>query len=853
MTAAVLSSGAHTATPDPVANANAVVTCGNARFTVLTPEMIRIEYSETAQFEDRATFTIVNRNLDVPSYMKTDDGTYLYITTERLSLKYRKGSDPRTVPASPDNLSVTIDNNGTPAYWYPGKPDPLNLKGTCRTLDGLMGDSKRSEMEKGVVSRSGWAVVDDSWSAVRSDGGRSYALVPNDDMGYPWWDNRADAHAMDVYLLGYGSNYRKAVSDYTKIAGRIPLPPDYVFGYWYSKYASYSADDYRQIMSDLKNNNIPTDVMILDMDWHWNGNAASMSEGRGGWTGWSWNTNLIPDPEGLLAEMHGNKFRTALNLHPADGINKTESPNYFEQMNSQLSGKYLNDGKDNISWSLDWTDFTKSFFSTVIRDHESEGVDFWWLDWQQYLTSPYTNSLSETFWCNHVFFNEARKRDNLRPVIFHRWGGLGSHRYQIGFSGDANISYEALDFEPYFTATASNVGYGYWGHDLGGHMFSNEQLVNNPNLVLRWIQFGVFTPIFRTHATNDSRIERRIWKFDNFPTILEAVRLRYSLFPYIYTMARKTYDTGISICRPLYYEYPDVEEAYTYDNEYFFGDDILVAPITEAPKEGATKTQKTIWFPEGKWWSVSTNELIEGPCKKTMQFTDAQIPYFFRQGAIIPYNPATVMNVTERPDKLILNVVAGSNGEGSIYEDDGDNADYVSNSAVTTLTQTVSGNEATVTVSARNGFAAKAPQKRAYEVRVCNSRKPLSVSVDGKQTPFTFDAATKTTTIEAATDDCSKARVIKVSFDSATAVDNISSNSSKVGYNAATKCLVGSFANTCKDVSMLVSNGMGKTMLNGTYHNVSGFSADMSMLQPQLYISKVMADGETFVTKFVKE
>ena len=94
MTAAVLSSGAHTATPDPVANANAVVTCGNARFTVLTPEMIRIEYSETAQFEDRATFTIVNRNLDVPSYMTTDDGTYLYITTDRLSLKYRKGSAP---------------------------------------------------------------------------------------------------------------------------------------------------------------------------------------------------------------------------------------------------------------------------------------------------------------------------------------------------------------------------------------------------------------------------------------------------------------------------------------------------------------------------------------------------------------------------------------------------------------------------------------------------------------------------------------------------------------------------------------------------------------------------------------
>ena len=155
MTAAVLSSGAHTATPDPVANAGAVVICGNARFTVLTPELMRMEYSPRGQFEDRATFTVVNRNLDVPQFTTSEDPEYLYINTDHLRLKYRKGSDPRTVPASPDNLSVTVDNHGTPSLWYPGKPDPLNLKGTCRTLDGLMGDAKRSEMEQGVISRSG--------------------------------------------------------------------------------------------------------------------------------------------------------------------------------------------------------------------------------------------------------------------------------------------------------------------------------------------------------------------------------------------------------------------------------------------------------------------------------------------------------------------------------------------------------------------------------------------------------------------------------------------------------------------------------------------------------------------------
>lgn len=554
---------------NPVANPEAVVICGKARFTVLTPEMIRIEYSAKGIFEDQATFTVTNRRLKVPRFRKREDNTYLYIVTDKVRLKYRKSTNPVTTPASPENLTITIDNNGCESVWYPGKSDSLNLKGTCRTLDGSNGDNKRAEMENGLISRSGWAVIDDSWAAIRSDGGRSYALRPNADMGFDWWAERSDTDALDIYYLGYGNDYKKAISDYTKIAGKIPLPPDYVFGYWYSKYSAYSADDYRRIMSEIKDNKIPADVMILDMDWHWNvGNGQSGD--KGGWTGWSWNTNLIPNPKGLLRDIHDNNFKIALNLHPADGINKNESPVYFAAMNSELNGKYLNDKKDNISWSIDYTDFTKSFFKNIIRNHESEGVDFWWIDWQQHLTSNNTYGLSETFWCNHVFFNDmARKRTDRRPVIFHRWGGLGSHRYQIGFSGDALINFQTLGFQPYFTATASNVGYGYWGHDLGGHAFTDESIVNDPELVLRWIQFGVFTPIFRTHATNDARIERRIWKFDNFPTMLEAVRLRYSLFPYLYTMARKAYDTGISVCRPLYYEYPDSEEAYVYENEYF--------------------------------------------------------------------------------------------------------------------------------------------------------------------------------------------------------------------------------------------------------------------------------------------
>lgn len=734
---------------NPLAKKEAMVNVGNARFTVLTPEMIRIEYSDSGNFEDRATFAVLNRAMDVvPQFTQREDDEFLYIDTERLHLRYRKGTNPLTLPPSPDNLTITMTHDGRQVTWYPGLTDSLNLKGTCRTLDGSDGDNKRSELENGLISRSGWAVIDDSWSAMRPDGSRSFALEPNEEIGFDWWSQRKDPNAVDLYFLGYGYDYKKALYDFTKIAGKIPLPPAYVFGYWYSRYASYSADDYRQIMSDLAENDIPTDVMILDMDWHWNGDPACNSAGRGGWTGWSWNTTLIPDPEKLLSDIHANDMRLSLNLHPADGVNSIESPRYYNAMKAELAGKYDADG--NLAWSLDYPDFAKSFFKNIIREHEKEGVDFWWLDWQQHLTSNLTPALGETFWCNHVFYNDMKiNRPDRRPVIFHRWGGLGSHRYQIGFSGDALINFLTLAFQPYFTATASNVGYTYWGHDLGGHAFTDEKIVNDPELMLRWIQFGVFTPIFRSHATKDNRIERRMWKFSNFPLMRDAVKLRYALFPYIYTMARKTYDTGIGICRPLYYEYPLDEEAYKYEGEYFFGDNILVAPITEPAADGKT-SHKEIWFPAGKWWSVTSGQMIEGQCVKTMEFSQHDIPYFYRAGSVIPLNPASVNRVTAPPTRIILDIVAGESGEGSLYEDGGDNSDYDSHYAVTKFRHNVSGKTETYLIEPRQGEQANLVQRRSWILNVINADTPATIKINGKKAPrksWNYDADGRRLTI----------------------------------------------------------------------------------------------------------
>lgn len=762
------------ATVSNAANPKAMVTQDNARFTVLTPQMIRVEYSDSAKFEDRPTFVAINRNMPVPEYTSEVQDSVLIIRTKALELRYKLGSDPRDSIHAAENLSITMSLNGTDVKWYPGLQDSLNLKGTCRTLDLCNGDSHRKYLENGLISRSGWAIVDDSPSASRSylggwgynvndpvqeDGSRSLAFEGDAD-GIEWAAERADAGAMDIYFMGYGHDYKQALTDFTKLSGSVPLPPDYVFGYWYSRYAPYSADDYRGIMNALASLNIPADVLILDMDWHWNGKE-EQSNGRGGWTGWTWNTKLIPDPEGLLRDIHGNNLKVALNLHPADGVAPDED--FYNEMCADM-GMDPADGKP-IAWDLENKDFYRTFFSHIIRERERQGVDFWWLDWQQNPVNKHMSGLGETFWCNHVFYNDMKNnRPDRRPVIFHRWGGLGSHRYQIGFSGDTYINFPTLAFQPYFTATASNQCYPYWGHDLGGHLVDNVETVNDPELVLRWFQFGAFSPIFRSHACEQDVIERRIWKFDNFDDLNATVHLRYRLFPYIYTMARETYETGIGICRPLYYEYPEVEEAYNHVDQYFFGNDILVAPITEAATEG-NLSAKTIWFPEGSWYDVSHGTVIEGPCTKTIEYTCQQIPYFYRNGSIIPLNPATVTRVSERPVAMTLDIVAGADGESSLYEDLGDNGNYETQYARTSFVHAVDNNSESFTIGARQGDSQGLPTHHEWTMRVVNAQQPQSVSIDGNDiSTWAYDAMRHELTIMTDSRNCSKPTKVDVKY-----------------------------------------------------------------------------------------
>ena len=295
-------------------------------------------------------------------------------------------------------------------------------------------------------------------------------------------------------------------------------------------------------------------------------------------------------------------------------------------------------------------------------------------------------------------------------------------------------------------------------------MYDSSYPVNDPELLLRWFQFGVFTPIFRSHAAIGTWINRQIWTYDNFSQLNATVKLRYALFPYIYTMARKSYDTGVGICRPMYYEYPECDEAYAFESQYFFGDDIMVAPVVEPSVNGISS--KRIWFPEGNWWSVADNRLIKGNSIQTLDFTLDQIPYFYREGAVIVNNPPEVKSTTERPEKLIVNIVAGKDGETTLYEDAGDSNDYDTNFANTRISHRTDGTRATYTIGARERLTAGLPSKRAYQLRIYNTDAPADgkAQVDGKNVKAEYDATSRCTVIDVPTAKCDKSREITVEY-----------------------------------------------------------------------------------------
>jgi hypothetical protein len=687
--------------------ANSPVVMGKARFTVLTDEVVRLEYDENRSFVDDTSLFATRRESAATGVEISQAPTELVIETSQMKLVYR----PDGKPFHAKNLTASI--KGTSQEWVPGKTDPLNLGGTITSLDGIEGPVN---LGMGLLSRSGWFLLDDSGQPVLTKD----------------WVKTRESQELDWYLFAYGTDYKRAFRALTQISGEIPLPRKVVLGSWYSRYWPYSSQDYRQIANEYDQYQFPLDIMVLDMDWH-----------KNGWTGWSWNRKLLPDAEALLAWFEERGLQTTLNVHPSDGVGPHED--MYAAFMTEMGVNPAT--KTTIPYDAANKKYLDTLFKHTHTPHEESGVDFWWLDWQQTPFTPSIPKLKNIAWLNQYYSRHSSTK-GLRPQSFSRWGGWGDHRNPIHFSGDARTTWPMLEFEVAFNATSANVGLFFWSHDIGGHWGPR-----NDETMTRWVQFGATTAALRVHSTRSADLDRRPWT--SVPEARDAMRkafhLRSELFPYLYSSVYQSHRDSIPLNRSLYIEYPKERAAYQNPQEYLWGDALLVAPITSpgvGPRKVATQT---VWFPKGEWYDWFTGEKFVGPKQVLVSADLDSFPLYVKGGSAIPMQRYQARMTSAPLDTLRLRVFPAKNNQTSnftLYEDDGASQGYLSKeSATTKITTERKRNWTKVFIAPTFGsFKGQLPS-RVYQIDFPATKRARVVYVNGQRHHWQYNSETHTNSI----------------------------------------------------------------------------------------------------------
>lgn len=625
----------------PVPNPKAVVGGKNCkyRFTVLATGLIRYEWASDSAFEDRASTFALHRDQKVPEFRLIETDNDLEIITDKVHLYYNK--QPFSASGFTVQISGTFHEHGV--LWRYGQDSP-DMGGTAETLDNANG---RIPLDHGIISKLGVATIDDSQSMLFDGDGWVGVRKPGVDR-------------IDGYLFAFGHDYIDAIKTFYAISGHQPLLPRWALGNWWSRYYAYSADEYLELMDRFRKEGLPFSVGVLDMDWHLVDDERVIGSP---WTGYSWNKKLFPKPEKFLKELHDRGLKVTVNDHPALGIRSFEDQ--YEDVAKAL-GKNSADG-DPISFDITNKKFADVFFDVLHRQLEDQGIDFWWVDWQQGAHSRIPG-MSPLWMLNHFHFLD-NSNNRKRPLTFSRFAGPGSHRYPVGFSGDTHVTWKSLEFQPEFTATASNIGYGWWSHDIGGHMLGHK----DEELSTRWLQYGVFSPIMRLHSASNPFNTKEPWKYG-----VEArgimnyfLRLRHKLLPYLYSMNVRASRDSRPLIEPVYWSYPDTDAAYRQKNEYMFGSELLVLPIT-TPKDPKTRLGRVRgWVPPGRYVDIFSGVVYDGDREIWLNRDLKTLPILAKEGSIIPLDAAEApKNGGALPDRLEIIVVVGADGAFEILEDD---------------------------------------------------------------------------------------------------------------------------------------------------------------------------------------
>ena len=676
-------------------NPKSIIQGQKYRIEVLTERLIRLEYSPNGNFVDMASANVINRNFPLVSFLKKQDEAYLYIETKYINLKYQKEAN-----FSERTLSGTILYSKK--EWFYNQKEVKNFGGTTVSLDNK---TKLPQLDTGFFTLDFFLVYDDS-NTILLD---SYSNV-----------YKRDENTKDIYIFAYSNDFTEVLRDYYTLTGYPSFIPRYALGTWWSRDIPYSDEHIIPLITKFQTNNIPISIFLFDNEW------SLKDENLSSTSGFSFNEKLIKNPNDLIDKLHKMNIKVGLKINPKDGI-------FPYEKNFNIAKQYIGLNKDGY---IDFNPFDARFMDLYLKIFihplEKLGIDFFWNDYDL------LNSKNSLFILND-YMKKDMDRLGRRNIILSRNANFAPHRYPILYSGKNIIDFEVLKMLPIFNITASNIGVSFWSHDIGGSIGGIE----DNELYIRSVQFGVFSPILRFNTESGTYYKREPWRWDIVTNNIVSyyLRLRSQIIPYLYTEFYNYHRDGIPIIRPLYYDYPFVYDDPNYINEYYFGSSMLVSPIIKISDPLINRTIQKFFIPDGIWYDYKTGKKFIGNKKYVSFYKIEDYPVFVKAGGIIPQAGVLDLMSTEIPKELEIHVFPGASNSYLLYEDDGITNDYLNGKyTVTNIDYNYLNNNYTLIIKVVEGKNDLLLTKRDYKIRFRNTKYTSNIKVYSDDLAITYNS-----------------------------------------------------------------------------------------------------------------
>lgn len=659
------------------------------RITVLSDVLLRFEYSETGKFNDYPTIFAINRNFaKKPVFTVKQDEKYINITNDYFILEYSKEKPYIASKLVPDsNLRITL--KGTDKLWYFGNPEVKNLKGSAYSFD----NKSNINLSKGLYNLDGFASIDDTMSPVFiSDG--TIKKNPSD--------------ALDVYVFIYKNDFQKALDSYFELTGKPSFLPRYALGVCWNKNEDYTEAELKDIISNFNKINIPLSSILLGSKWNLNKERKTLSN-------YKFDNEKYKNLEQTINDIHQKNVFLGVTINPKNGI--TPYDNGYQSLKTKLN--IIKDGV--IPINVYNTVILETFLNETLTNLN---IDFIKID-------EITEDKTKTFMLMHYIYKSLSKTAERRGLILSRNPGIASHRYPALYSGNTKVSWKTLKYLPYFNITSSNLGLSYYSHDIGGY----EGGVEDSELYTRYVQFGTYSPVFRFSSKEGRYYKREPWKWDIFTEsiVKDYIRIRHRLIPYIYSEMYKYSKDGINLIKPLYLDYEKILDEPLYKNEYHFGKELFVCPITEPKDKVMNRVVHRMYLPEGTWYDFKTGKKFPGGKRYVTFYKDEDYPVYAKSGAIVPMAilDENNLNSVKPPEKMEIQVFPGVSNNYDLYEDDGVTNLYKEGYyIVTNIDYNYRKNNYTLILRPTQGKTGIIPDKRDYKIKFRNTKRPEYVKVN---------------------------------------------------------------------------------------------------------------------------